>query len=74
MNFSLEKIIKLLRKNFLIIMAVALLFSAFMYYYKKNNTVPVYTAIRSFTLTRFTRRTALHPPISTQRETMFLPT
>ncbi|MBE6677864.1 MAG: hypothetical protein E7597_03615 [Ruminococcaceae bacterium] len=44
MNFSLEKIIKLLRKNFLIIMAVALLFSAFMYYYKKNNTVPVYTA------------------------------
>ncbi|MBQ3194871.1 MAG: hypothetical protein IJB65_00235 [Clostridia bacterium] len=44
MNFSLEKIVKLIRKNFLIILAVALLFSAAMYYYKKNNTVPVYTA------------------------------
>ena len=44
MNFSLEKIVKLIRKNFLIILAVGLLFSAFMYYYKKNNTIPVYTA------------------------------
>lgn len=44
MNFSLEKIVKLIRKNFLIILAVALLFSALMYYYKKNNTVPVYTS------------------------------
>ncbi len=44
MNFSIEKIIKLLRKNFLIMLAVALLCSAAMYYYKKNNTIPVYTA------------------------------
>lgn len=44
MNFSLEKMIKLLRKHFLVILAVAVLFAAGMYRHKKNNTVPVYTA------------------------------
>lgn len=44
MNFSIEKVIKLLRKHFLLILAVAVLCSAVMYYYKKNNSTPIYTA------------------------------
>lgn len=44
MNFSFEKIIKLIRKHFLLILAVALLCSVGMYYYKKHNSTPVYTA------------------------------
>lgn len=44
MNFSIEKAIKLLRKNFIVILAVALLMSAAMYYYTIKTAVPVYTS------------------------------
>lgn len=44
MNFSVEKAIKLLRKNFILILAVALLMSAAMYYYTITTAVPIYTA------------------------------
>lgn len=44
MNFSVEKAIKLLRKNFILILAVALLLSAAMYYYTIKTAVPIYTA------------------------------
>lgn len=68
MNFSLEKIVKLLRKNFLIILSVALLFSAFMYYYKKNNTVPVYTAYTElYVNTVFNEDGSLSSGISAER-------
>lgn len=44
MNFSIEKAIKLLKKNFILILAVALLMSVAMYYYTIRTAVPVYTA------------------------------
>lgn len=44
MNFSIEKAIRLLRKNFILIFTVALLMSVVMYYYTVKTAVPVYTA------------------------------
>lgn len=44
MNFSIEKVIRLLRKYFILILAVALLMSVAMYYYTVKTAVPVYTA------------------------------
>lgn len=44
MNFSVEKILKLLRKYFLLILAVSLICAAFMYWHTIKTAVPVYTA------------------------------
>ncbi len=44
MNFSVEKALKLLRKYFVLILAVALVCAVAMYYYTINTAVPVYTA------------------------------
>lgn len=44
MNFSIEKAIRLLRKNFILILIVALLMSVAMYYYTVKTAVPVFTA------------------------------
>ena len=44
MNFSIEKCVKLLRKNFLFILLAAIALAVGMYYYTTSNAVPVYTA------------------------------
>ncbi len=44
MNFSIEKCVKLLKKNFFFILIAALVLAAGMYYYTTSNAIPVYTA------------------------------